>query len=96
MIETYADAAKIARPIGARIWEERNLLGEYYISPDGYETDAVFIIIDGAREDLVEDKDGYLVMDKDVLLVDKASGLVAVVDGVTASALLDEAREVSA
>lgn len=96
MIESYADAARIARPIGRAYWEERNLLGEYYISPDGHETDDVFVIIDGAREDLVGGDESFVPMDKPVLLVDKATGLVASVDGATASDLIDEAREVSA
>lgn len=96
MIESYADAAKIARPVGVAAWAERNLLGEYYISPDGYETDAVFIIIDGAREELVGGDESFVAMDKPVLIVDKATGLVAEVDGLTASALMEDAREVSA
>ncbi|WNO25827.1 hypothetical protein SEA_ALTADENA_5 [Arthrobacter phage Altadena] len=71
-------AARVAAAVsGAPLFAAEGLRGTYYVSPDGYETPEVFIVLDGAAEDLRDGDEDYVAYDKPATIVFKRSGDVA-------------------
>lgn len=88
--ETFPEAMEIVRAYGGALWEAAGYRGTYYVSPEGYEDDEKFLVLDGAREDLVDDDPDYAPMDKTALFVMKGSGLVVEATGLEASTALED------
>lgn len=94
--ETFAEAMEIVRAYGGALWESAGYPGTYYVSPEGYEDDEKYLVIDGAREDLVLGDLDYAPMDKTALFVMKGSGIVVEATGLEASTALEDMRPVRA
>lgn len=94
--DTFAEAMEIARAYGGKLWEGLGYRGTYYVDPEGYEDDDRYLVIDGAREDLVDGDPEYGAMDKPVLFVMKGSGLVVEATGLEASIALEDMQPVRA
>ena len=94
--ETFSEAMEIVRAYGGALWDAAGYRGTYYVSPEGYEDDEKYLVIDGAREDLLDDDLDYAPMDKTALLVMKGSGLVVEATGLEASIALEDMQPVRA
>lgn len=75
-------AARLAAAVaGAPRFAEEGLRGTYWVSPDGYETPDVFVVVDGAAEDLRDGDREFRPMDVPATIVFKTSGDIAYIPG---------------
>lgn len=74
MSTTFEQAREIAAARNAPAWRDLGNRGEYMVAPYGYENADAWLIVDGAREYLVDGDDSFEVMDKPLTLVMKDSG----------------------
>ncbi|WBF78973.1 hypothetical protein SEA_BOLT007_5 [Arthrobacter phage Bolt007] len=88
------DARLAAAASGAPLFAAEGLRGTYAVSPDAYETPDVYVIVDGAREAVIDGLDEYHPMDKPLTVVVKATGEVLYVPVLESGDLLDVATDV--
>ncbi|QKY79771.1 hypothetical protein SEA_BUMBLE_5 [Arthrobacter phage Bumble] len=90
----FHDARALAIANGGPLWAAEGLRGTYYVSPDGYETADVWILVDGAEEYLLGGDEDYVPMDKPVTVVFKRSGELVRISSLEARPLLRDAADV--
>lgn len=73
---TFEQARAKVRALNEPTWEDQNMPGTYMVAEYGWEDADAFLVVDGAKECLVDGDDEYLVMDAPVMFVDKATGTV--------------------
>lgn len=73
---TLHEARLLAAASGAPLFAAEGLRGTYAVSPDALETEDVFIILDGAREAVIDGDPDFEPMDKPMTVVVKATGEV--------------------
>jgi len=74
MTTTFEQARKIAYDANAPVWRDLGNRGEYMVADYGYENDAAWLIVDGARELLEGGDYSYDVMDQPLTIVLKSTG----------------------
>lgn len=67
---SYMEATEIVTRQLADSWEP----GTFYVDPEGFENNELFMVPYGAREFLVNDDETFLVMDSPIALVNKETG----------------------
>jgi hypothetical protein len=67
---SYIEATAIVARELADSWEP----GTFYVDPEGFENNELFMVPYGAREWLVNEDDTFLVMDSPIALVNKETG----------------------
>jgi hypothetical protein len=67
---SYIEATAIVARGLADSWEP----GTFYVDPEGFENNELFMVPYGAREWLVNEDDTFLVMDSPIALVNKETG----------------------
>ncbi len=73
---TFEQAREAVRAVNEPAWEDADTPGTYMVAEYGYEDADAFLILDGAKEFLVDDDGEYAVEDAPAMLVEKATGLV--------------------
>lgn len=72
---SYMEATEIVTKELADSWDT----GTFYVDPQGFENDEVFMVPHGAKEWLVDNDDSFLVSDSFVALVNKETGELSLV-----------------
>ncbi|UAW09364.1 hypothetical protein SEA_KLEVEY_5 [Arthrobacter phage Klevey] len=88
------DARLAAAASGAPLFAAEGLRGTYAVSPDAYETPDVYVIVDGAREAVIDGDLDYEPMDKPLTVVVKATGEVLYLPVLENRSVLEVAVEV--
>lgn len=70
---SFEEARHIAYRSLAKKWA-RDYRGTYMVAAYGFENEDVWVLIDGARESLIDAESGFEPVGRGVTLVDKASG----------------------
>jgi hypothetical protein len=73
---TFEQARAAVAAVNEPAWEDDHMPGTYMVAGYGWEDAGAFLVIDGAKEFLVDGNDEYEVMDAPAVFVDKATGTV--------------------
>lgn len=73
---SFEQARKLAFEKNAAAWKDLGNRGEYMVADYGFENEDAWLIVDGAREYLVDGDYSFEIMDKPLTLVMKATGEV--------------------
>lgn len=71
---TFDEARKIAYDANLPAWLELGYRGEYMVADYGLEDAEHYVMIDGAREMLVDENYDFDVLDQPVTVIDKQTG----------------------
>lgn len=88
---TFAEAREAVAAVMARGWDT----GTLHVSRAGYEDASSFLVVYGAREALEDGDPAFLLVGAPAAFVDKATGVVSLVDRLSASARIDKMTPVS-
>ena len=74
MTVSFEQAREIALKANAPIWRDLGNKGDYMVAPWGYENDDAWLIVDGARQLLIDHDYDYEVMDQPMTMILKSTG----------------------
>ena len=89
MTTTFEQAREIALKANGPAWRDLGNRGHYMVAPWGYEDADAWLIVDGARELLLDHDYSFAVMDPPLTLVLKATGSIMQVQYLEAEEMID-------